>query len=433
MKSIIKHIGLLILAIAALAGCKRFDPEDRIIKTLDLPQCLKPVSVKTTVKYNFVTFDLKVFPDAEKYVLELYKGVIYEDTEPSEDDLLDRVFLNPEDIPCEITTIEDATIYYRIAAINETAGKAQSFWTVGRFKTTVDPSHICVTPDIELGECFEMIRFNWQTSSTDKYLLEVYNSSIPSSGDPDEAELFKRVELTYEEVPYSGYFPVKSGKYYYRVKAIDLAGERSDSKWAQGSFTPETFSWPNDEKALDYGLTAPFVDSYDEPARTEIRKLFSGSDNPAASGTIYSTTEVVWNKIHYMPECGNMNDRISTRGNGQFTEESEYGVILPKTKRFIHFYINQPGQFKAILRKADGGKGTVALLTNKKGLGAQAIYLFDSEDISTGKGDPTVLDITAEMLYGILEPAQVFIFSSVKTKALYLYPITWTPWTPPTE
>ena len=66
MKNILKHIGLFSLCIFAMAGCNRFDPEEMMVKTLNMPQCMKPVNVKMTVEYNNVTLDLKVFPDVDK-------------------------------------------------------------------------------------------------------------------------------------------------------------------------------------------------------------------------------------------------------------------------------------------------------------------------------------------------------------------------------
>lgn len=427
MKTIIKHIGLLsVITLVAVAACHRFNPEDEMIKTIDVPQCLKPVTVKTVVEFNTVTLDLKVFPDAETYILEVYSSAFDEEIEPDPEDLVETYSIDAKNIPFKFTTLEDLTLYYRIASTNETKGKKQSLWTLGKFKTSVDPTTICITPTPELKECFEQIWFNWPTATTDKYLLEVYSSSIPSTGDPDPANLIKSIPLTNEELPHTEKFAVKDGSYYYRVKAIDLAGERKDSKWAKGSFATEEFSWPNEEKSVDYNLTAPFVDNYAEPARTEIKALFTGSSTSVPAGD-----PICYNKIYYMPEIAYMNDRMSTRGNGKYTSEEEYGVVLPTEKRYIFFYINRPGQFKAILRKYDEtefSKGTVALLTTKKGYGTKAIYLFDSGAISTGKGDPTVVDVKEEDLYGITEPAQIIIFNSGKTKALYIYPITWTPW-----
>ena len=248
MKFTVKHIVLLALAIASLTGCKRFDPEERIVHALDMPQCLTPVSVKTTVLYNDVTFDLKVFPDAEKYVLEIYRSAIYDDVEPSESDLVERYDIDPRDIPYTISTLEDVTLYYRISATNESAGKTQSFWTTGRFKTSINPARICLTPEPEVTVSNDLIRFNWQKVLTDKYLLEVYTSAIPSSGEPDEADLYKSIELTNDDLPYSEVFPSREGAYYFRVKAMDLAGERLDSKWAKGRFTSTAYVWPNDEE-----------------------------------------------------------------------------------------------------------------------------------------------------------------------------------------
>ncbi len=431
MKSTIKHIGLFALvSLTALVSCHRFNPEDEMVKTIDVPRCLKPVTVKADVLYNTVTIDLKVFPDAEKYVLELYKSAFDEETEPVSDDLIEKIVIAAKQIPYTFATLEDLTIYYRIAAINETKGKEQSLWTLGRFKTNVDPTTICLTPVPEVTECFEQVRFNWAKAETDKYLIEVYDKSIPSAGEPDPEHLLETVELTNDDIPFTTP-KIAAGTYYYRVKAIDLAGERRDSKWARGSFKTEQFSWPDPANFPELQvINEPFADSYAEPARSQIKELFTGSSTSVPAGD-----PICWNKIYYAPEIAYMNDRMSTRGVGKYTDESEYGVVLPTEKRFIYFYITQPGEFKSFLRKQDkaGAGVTVALLTNKKGFGKRAIYVFDSTDRPTGgpsSGDPVIENITEEMLYGIVEPAQVFIFDSRKTGAVYVYPISWTPWTP---
>lgn len=429
MKSIIRPVGLLILCAAALAGCKRFNPEEEMVRAIDVPRCLKPVTVKTEVLYNTVTLDMNVFPDAEEYVFEVYQSAFDEENEPLPEDLVETFIIPARDIPFKFTTLEDLTLYYRIAARNRS--KEQSLWTLGKFKTNVDPTTICLTPAPEVKECFQKIQFNWVTSDGESYLIEVYGSSIPSAGEPDPGALIKSIPLTKEELPYTEMFPLKDGNYYYRVKAVDIAGERRDSKWARGSFTTEAFTWPDPANFPELQvINETFTDNYSEPYRSEIKALFTGSSTSVPAGD-----PICYNKIYYMPEIAYMNDRMSTRGAGKYLDESEYGVIIPTEKRFIYFYVTQPGEFKSFLRKQDkeGAGVTVALLTNKKGEGKRAIYVFDSTDRPTGgpsSGDPVVEQITEDMLYGIIEPAQILIFDSRKTGAVYVYPISWTPWTP---
>jgi len=416
MNTFFKYLGISALAALTLASCQRYDPEERVITTVDLPRCLKPVQVKTEVKYNTVKIDLKVFPDAEKYILDIYKSDFDLNGEPLfEEDFVERLEIDPEDIPYSFKTLEDMTLYYRISSTNLTKKKEQSYWETGHFTTNVDPATICLTLEPELTECFELVRFDWAKQETDKYQIEVYNKAIPSTGEPAAENLVETINLTNEDMPFSKKFPVISGNYYYRAKAIDLAGVRRDSKWAKGSFKTEQYSWPVSEKAIN----EEFTDNYSEPDRSIIKSLFTGDSYVALDTVCYK-------KIYYMKDCQYFSDKMSTRGQaGKYT--TEYGAEIPVDKRFIFFYICKPGTFSAILRKGDGGKGTVALLTTKKGFGKKCIYVFDSDQISSSKGNPTVLDITEEMLYGITEPAQVILFNSQKSKALQVYPISWTP------
>ena len=428
MKSSIKHIIPVMIALITLASCDRFNPEDLIIKDIDLPQCLKPVAVKTTVEYNKVTLDLKVFPDAEKYIFEIYKSAVDENTDPNPDDFVKSYEIDPADIPYTFNTLEDLTLYYRVRAVNETKMKTPSYWEVGRFRTDVDPTTICLTLEPELRECFEIVQFNWQKAVTDKYLLEVYTSAIPSSGEPDPANLYESVNLTNNDLPYKGNYPADGNTYYHRAKAIDLAGERKDSKWTKGSFKPAVFTYPNSELAIDYGLTAPFVDSYAAPHDSNIRNLFDPANTGGYTKNICG--EIIYNKIHYMDAVQFCNDRVSTSGSGKYTDEAEYGVSLPKDNRHVYFLVNKPGQISVCLRKNDdeaNSRGTIALLTTKKGFGSTAIYLLDTPDIVKSKGDPFIVNVTAEQLYGITEPAKIYVFNSIKTKGVHMYPITWTP------
>ena len=419
MKSIVKYSILLGLALAALAGCKRFDPEDRIITSLDLPQCMKPVSIDIDVLYNTVTLDLKVFPDAEKYLFELYSSTIYEDTEPSPEDLVSRLEIDPGDIPFTFTTLEETTLYYRLAATNESKGKKQSFWAVGRFKTSVDPTHICLTPDPKVTTEYDNIRFSWQKVLTDKYLLEIYNSPIPTSGDPDAADLYKSVELTNDDIPYTLKVPARESNYYYRVKAIDLAGERFDSKWATGSFLSQEFAWPTDENAFDYGL---------EPGASKVAKM--DAELFEAKGVALNASfiaPIVIDGITWMAKDGNSGqykgDRVTYNRRKSWETLSDGTKVAADIG--IRLSILRPGTFRIFPRIAISSKVwegseqkfTAVLAVSKSGeISASKILETTPTVVSKNSSDQNddayciIFTVTEEMLYGMDAPATLYLY-----------------------
>lgn len=418
MKNFLKYMGLISLCILAVAGCNRFDPEEMMVKTLNLPQCMKPVNVKMTVEYNKVTLDMKVFPDVEKYLFEVYSTAVYEDTEPAEEDLVMSLELEPGDIPYKFEAEEDVTLYYRIASTNETAGKKQSLWTTGRFKTSVDPAHICLSPVPEVTTEYDKVTFSWTKSETDSYLLEIYNNPLPANGNPDASDLYASVELTNDDVPYTEVFP--AGDYYFRVKAKDLAGERKDSNWNRGSFVTTEFAWPSDENAFDYGM---------EPGASKDVSLDAALFTALgiASGQEFKSTIVV-DKITWLAMEGTNSgtykgDRIT------YNRRKKYEKLADNTQvasdMGIRFKILKPGTFRmfpriAISSKVWAGseqKFVAYLAVSKNGtVTASKILEYTPADVSKNADDKTndekciIFEVTKEMLYGMDGAATIYFW-----------------------
>lgn len=418
MKNILKYMGLFSLCFLAMAGCNRFDPEEMMVKTLDLPQCMKPVNIKTTVEYNKVTLDLKVFPDVEKYLFEVYSTAVYEDTEPVEEDLVMSLELKPGQIPYKFEAEEDVTLFYRIAATNETAGKTQSLWTTGRFKTSVDPAHICITPVAEVATEYDKVTFTWEKTETDNYLLEIYNNPLPANGNPESSDLYASVELTNEEIPYTEVFPAND--YYFRVKARDIAGERKDSNWGRGSFVTTEFAWPSDESAFDYGM---------EPGASKnasmAEDLFAALG--IASGDSFGANIVV-DKITWLAMEGTntgqyKGDRIT------YNRRKKYEKLADNTQvasdMGFRMKILRPGTLRIFPRIAISSKvweGSeqkfIAYLSVSKNGAITASKILDvtptivSKNTSDKDNDDycIIFEVTKEMLYGMDGAATIYFW-----------------------
>lgn len=445
MKSAIKHIGLLALAVFALASCNRFDPEELIVNYFNMPRCMKPVQVKTEVENNTVTLRLKVFNDAEKYLLEIYNSVIYEDWEPTEEEkeeyLVEAIEIPVDEIPYTFTTIEDVTLYYRVSAVNERAGREQSYWTVGKFKTSVNPETTCLTLEPEVNAYYELIKFFWQPVENEEYVLEIYNEALPSSGEPDAETLYKSLTLQNEDIPYSEMFPVKeSGKYYYRVKAVDKLGVRKDSKWTKGSFeVKETFAWPTDETAFDYGVAAGVTKTADITDYTPFGisgsgKQFSGDKTVdritwRSKGYWYTGPYMMYNRVKTWEDHTKDATWAATDGS----------TLKVATDSGLYFKINKPGTFSMDIRlafnKTYSEHGVTAYLVvpmNGVNMVTRVYYHVPTEEEFTYPTKFNVnFEVTKDMLFGMEGPATIYIWHAVLTGAtayqFNYYAPSWTP------
>ena len=450
---------MLAVLLFASASCERFDPEDRMTSSLDMERCMKPVSVKTEVENATVTLSLKVFHDAEYYLLETYSSVIYEDSEPYVGDRVDSITIKPSEIPYTFTTIEDATLYYRISAVNDAKGRERSYWTVGKFKTTVDPAVTCLTLDPDVREFFEMIKFNWNPEESEEYDLEVYTKSIPSTSEPDVADLYMAVHLTNDDLPYSSKFPLKDGSYYFRVRAIDTLGIRKDSKWAKGSFkVNELFSWPNDPSAFDYGvkkdstkIASLAADSLAKYNLANTNKLTANIqvDNvtwlkgPDSGATYYSAGWIMYNKRKkWEYHDGKTSGFVSP------TWSSDDGTQKISADTGFRLSINRPGQlrfFPKRYKSSDSWEGkhheirVVLTIPLSGGVLASTVYNKVPADMAPSNSATywdnddywVIVDITEDMLFGMIGPATLYVWhetvSGQSSISLHYVAPRWTP------
>ena len=441
MKSIFKFVCLLGLAVVAIAGCERYNPEDEIITNFDMPRCMKPVRVEPTVEFNTVRIGLRVFYDAEYYILETYNSVIYEDSDPYIEDRVDSMTFKPSEVPFTFTTLEDVTLYYRIASVNNAKGKEMSRWTVGKFTTKVDPAVTCLTLSAEATPVCEIVTFSWLPATpTERYLLEVYSSAIPSTGEPEAADLIDSFPLEYDDLPFSKKYGL--GTYYYRVKAIDTLGVRKDSKWTKGTFkVTEVFEYPNSEAAFDYGLTAGatktgaldasyIYDTYD----IDVGDQMDGAMTVDKINWLYGAS----NKGTYK------GDRIMYNRRKGWETLSDGTRVSNDTG--LRLQVNKPGTLKFffhLYKTSDNWVGKehkfqIVLETKKNGA-KKCVWLYDQrpENIATKPADKSdskywiSVDVTEDMLYGIEEPATIYLWHELDNDnntgiQLDYYPPTWT-------
>lgn len=455
MKSIIKYFSILSLGLLASASCERFDPDDRIVTGYDLPRCLKPTRLSTEVENNTVTLSIKVFHDAEYYILETYTSLIYADLEPDVSTRVDSLTIKPNQFPFTFTTIEDATLYYRIAAINEKDHRERSSWAVDKFKTKVNPNTTCLTPEPTVSAFFELVKYDWLTTEhhDEIFILESYTSSIPSSGEPDPANLFSVDTLVNEDIPFTKKYPVKDGSYYWRVKAVDTLGVRKTSKWAKGSFAVnEGFAWPEDTSSIDNGILAGVTKTV-SVAEDSISKYCGIAKEGSLKAPIYYDG-ITWMGYNNSVSGGTSNagqyrgDRFlynavkntETVGVEKITVAKDIG---------IRFKVTRPGRFKMFRKMSFSGKDFVAnpqkytavLAVKRNGqisasviaeIIPDAAYVTSSG--STGRDDDNyyiIFDVTEDMIYGLEEPATVYLWHAKVSPGANLqmdyYPPSWTP------
>ena len=388
---------IAVATVAALSGCQRIDPEKEMKKEIDLKRCLQPIGVDTKVNLATVTLEINTFPDAEKYLFELYCPAPEEGAEPAETNLVRRDILKRAQIPFTFTTTPGETMWYRVAALNETAGKAMSTWATGSFSTSEDPSVICIKPNCSVKVLNRKVTFNWVKQETDKYRFEL----TTADGNPVCAR-----DLTNDDVPFSLMLDAETS-YKYKVKAIDIAGSRADSKWVEKSFkTGPEYQWLESATSL-------------MAAQEEI---FSSQvySSKFTSGTYIETTTV--NNITFWKDCAWKSTYFDTRG--YHAKDTQYGLTIPKEeKKMISFSLCRPGELDFSFKQASGGNITVAILTTKDTEKAVQ-YLLDDDSFSSQKS--VKIPVSEDILYGSTEPAKVYLFSSTN-KSIYVYSIKWTP------
>lgn len=174
--------------------------------------------------------------------------------------------------------------------------------------------------------------------------------------------------------------------------------------------------YPNDESALDYGLTEAWT------------ATINGDKFPGYnSGGVFPVGGVTVDKVTYAEGVVFYGNRVQL-GACYNWDKTTYSVYMP-LKRYISFKINRPGTLSFIpYCKSNAATIKIALVTKKKGILRSAIYAYETAAAlypNQNESDRKTYEIKASHLEGIEEAASVYIFSD--TGGFHIFPITWTP------
>ena len=184
--------------------------------------------------------------------------------------------------------------------------------------------------------------------------------------------------------------------------------------------------WPNDEDAFDYGLSVGASKTAD----------MSGYINYVATNASLSAP-ITLDKVTY---CGNESRFrekpcfIANRAK-LFTKIDGLDFPTTATQNFF-FKINRPGTISYFPRmtNANNSPRYIVAIVKETESGTSAKYIFDGlpKTRSTSESDKDkadcriTVDITAEDLQGITEPATVYVFHLDVGDVTSYYPFTWT-------
>lgn len=427
MKRFVKYILSALALGMCLLSCSK-DPDVPIHSELDFLKCLRPISFKCSVQYVEVTVNFKAFPDAEVYEMEAYTTdflALPEGEEPSEEELVHKALLTEEMLPYSFNAPEEINCYIRVRGVNETEGREPSEWVTGHVKTDVDPLTRCATPtDVKITA-----NYNWVTcsltpmSNVKEYSIELYSKAIPATGDPDPADLIDHI------VKPSGDFPftmkdVPAGTYYYRIQGLNEEAGLKPSKWVKGSFTTADYTWLNVEGTFDYNL-ASGAKRETKFNQKEITALLPSKS--VAAGTTF-----VWDGVTYGPTCSYSNDKWSFNRCKQW-DKATYANDFP-LEAYEMIQVTQPGTLSFIPRTGSKDEAKMpevvlaALTTKGEIVSFDYIYqqkLATSETIATkDEANRLYIEVTEEALYGITEPASLYLFMNLNQ--VTVYPLSYT-------
>ena len=305
---------------------------------------------------------------------------------------------------CRTRALKASTTYYYRPYVSKNG--LISYGEPGSFTVS-----ICNTPQPSTTVSTQLVDFSWTTSANEKYLLEIYLTPVSATNEPDPDDLYASYEIAADQVPYSKFFPYRSSKYYYRVKAQDVLGQKGDSGWAYGNFKIETaVTWPGDADALDYGVSA-------NVARTASvdPNLFEAED--IDTGDKF-TDPVTIDKVTWLSSTANQatykGDRIIY---GRKRSSTTIAGTQVASDAGFRFKINKPGtlRFSFKLSKStdvwtDYEQKFVVVLAKPLSGGTVASVLYDARpaNVSTTASQISVT-ITPEMLAGITSAATIYL------------------------
>ena len=187
-------------------------------------------------------------------------------------------------------------------------------------------------------------------------------------------------------------------------------------------------TWPNDEDAFDYGMSAGDSKVADMSGYTE----FVATD-------AYLTKPITLDKVTYCGSESKFRNKpcfTANRAKGTAFEKID-GLNFPTTgNQNFFFKINRPGIISYFPRMSDTSKNPryIVALVKVTESGTSAKYIFDGlpQTKSNSESDRNkeecriTVNITAEDLQGITEAATVYVFHLDVGDVTSYYPLTWT-------
>ncbi|MBO4476394.1 MAG: hypothetical protein J5737_06715 [Bacteroidales bacterium] len=431
MKSYIKYLVSALALSLCLLSCSK-DPDVPIYSELDFHQCLRPISFKCTVNYVDVTVNLHTFPDAEAYEIEVYTSDLLslaEGEEPYADDLIHKALVKSEDIPYTFTGPDETNCYIRCRAVNETKKRLPSEWVMGHVKTDVDPLTTCATP----GDFKVKTNYNWITCTlttmpnVKEYVIEVGTEQLPAGGEANPDILISSVALQPTDFPFT-IKGIPAGTYYYRIQGRNAEEGLKPSKWVRGSFTTKDYYWMDTEGTYDYGLAVGGYKEtkYDKATITaELNALFGKKG--VTEGNTYT-----WDYITYGPLCSYSDDKFAVNRCKNW-DKTSYAKDFP-LESYLMLEVTRPGTMSFIPRATANTEDkmpeiVVGVLATRDG-STTFTYVYQEKL----KVSPTInvkneenrltIEIPDDALYGITEPAKLYLFTNLQS--LIIYPIKWT-------
>ena len=344
-------------------------------------------------------------------------------------DTLRTYTLSPEGVfSCRTKALKPSTTYYYRPFVSKnghlTYGEASSFSVT-----------VCATPQPSVTVNTQLVDFSWTTNTDEKYVLEVYVSPMSASSEPDPDDLYVLEELTASQIPYTRIFPYRSGRYYYRVKAQDILGQKGDSGWAYGNFKIESaYVWPNSADAFDYGASVNVAKTASMDPN-----LFEAED--IEIGDKFTDTVTI-DKVTWLSSSSN---QATYKGDHIIYNRKKGWELLPNSARVsndvgFRLKINKPGTLRfsfKLTRSTDVWEGKeqkiviVLWKTLSSSIVTNTLYDARPSNISTTTSEISVT-VTTEMLMGITEPATICLWHEMDNDSsaglqFDYYPPVWTP------
>ena len=97
--------------------------------------CSKPANLTATAICDMVVFDWEVFPNTKIYEVEIYDKFIPSTGEPDEATLVQKLELEPTQLPDTLMMNPDKKFFYRVRATNPDSDLKPSKWVGGSFET----------------------------------------------------------------------------------------------------------------------------------------------------------------------------------------------------------------------------------------------------------------------------------------------------------